>query len=173
MNGCARLVLPGWTSPRGGGTRSAQAARRDARAEAARLPPGARAEPGPHLQRRTPASLPRGCLASPLARPPRSRLSCVCRRGAVSLRHGRVDPSQQHKRNERSEPWVRAQVPEDHLPEKEATIDLDLPALARGSREEPLDLVIVGGGPAGFGAADIASARGLKGNAHKSSVEGG
>uniref|UniRef100_A0A7S0N756 lycopene beta-cyclase n=1 Tax=Pyramimonas obovata TaxID=1411642 RepID=A0A7S0N756_9CHLO len=43
-------------------------------------------------------------------------------------------------------------------------LDINLPDLAEGlgTKEQPLDLIIVGCGPAGLGAADKASARGLK-----------
>ena len=43
-------------------------------------------------------------------------------------------------------------------------LDIELPTLAAdlGTKEQPLDLIIVGCGPAGLGAADKASAKGLK-----------
>ena len=38
-----------------------------------------------------------------------------------------------------------------------------VPLTSMGTKENPVDIAIVGCGPAGVGAADIASARGLKG----------
>lgn len=47
------------------------------------------------------------------------------------------------------------------IPPPPRAIEIDLPAFTHGSQEKPFDLLIVGAGPAGLGAADAAAKRGL------------